>query len=173
MTNQGFFTYQDVRDQKIIAELFLKEIPETNATSFVVPTLRLGEPAYVQFSSPAHRIPHKPVVQASPDRWWAIHARLGTLLHYSMCKVQPFYPGAPWPSQDLSRLDLTMEQYQEKQRTLVSMVDALAPSFFLKQPAPAAQRNELWRVFDALIPPQLKDQYQQLAPDFFTWLLMP
>lgn len=171
MTNQGFITYQDVRDHKIIAELFLKEIPETNAASFAVPSMRLGEPAFVQFSSPAHRAPRKPVLQASPDRWWAVHARTGTLIYYSLCKVQPFYQGEPWPPQELTRLELNMEAYQEKMLALEGLVDALAPSFFLGQAEPAPQRYALWQLFDALIPVQLKDQYQQLAPDFFTWLI--
>ncbi len=171
MSAQSFISYQDLRTQKTLAQLLLSEIPETNAVSFAIPSKRLGEPAFVQFSAPAYRVPRKPVLQGAPDRWWGVHAVTGKLLFYALWKVQPFHIGRPYDNQELPRVEFSIDQYHEKLLLLESQVNSLVPAFFLNQSIPLEQKSALWETYRLLIPGQLIDQYQMLAPDFFAWLI--
>ncbi len=145
--------------------VYTAEIPVEHTTSLLVPTLRLGFPAYAFFAAPARRVPGQPLEIGVPDRWGALRADFGRLALYALTDAVPM--GGP----ALARVALSVESRSvtdvlAAQDRLSALLDGAAEAFF----AGGALPPGLVEAFAAVVPDALRPAYRALAPDFMAAL---
>lgn len=170
MDQTNFLSYDQIRKNQTVQHLRFNQMPEAYFISMPMPTLRLGKAAFVQFAGPAVRTPGKPVFRAAPDRWWALDAKTGYLLLYSMDNIFSFASGMRWDGQEVTPSGLTIAQAEEYLREWEIEMNELAPLFFRDIPGDVSRRKKVLNQASIMFDQRVLDQYHAVAPDFFEWL---
>lgn len=175
MVTKRFHSYQTILNNETIQFLVANET-EYGETSFLIPTLCFGRPAYVQFAVPVTILKHNQEEIAPPSHWWAVAAENNQLIFFTLYQNQPFALTQRWLPQVVST-KLGKKQndaINEVLPLLETEIEALADFFFTKIPPPAELQQSFWQHFTTLIiNQQAQQQYQALAPDFFRWVALP
>lgn len=166
---KSLLPYAEIRDRMRHHPLRQSEVPVEHAVSLPLPTRRCATPGYAFFASAATRSTGEPVLQAAPDRWWALSARSGHLLIYALWDVHPFADGR-WESQQLPPVSSTIQELQQSLKEIGELIDSVVPDFFDGGAGDGARRQTLLRKLSAILPAPLLPQYRALTTDFFEWL---
>jgi hypothetical protein len=65
---------------------------------------------------------------------------------------------------------LSFEELEEKLDSLETLIEILAPPFFMGEEGPPMQRHTLLQTLKEFLPEPIHAQYYALTPDFFVWL---
>ena len=163
-------SYKEMRQRQFSHMLRRSEIPIEYEVSLPLPTKRWGRAAYASFASPAIREPDQLMRQEAPDRWWIIDASSGRLLLYALWNILPYAQDVQWSMVTLPPVALSLEELEEKLDSLETLIETLAPSFFLNEEGARVQRHTLLQALKEYLPEPLYPQYYALTPDFFAWL---
>jgi hypothetical protein len=166
----SLMSYKEIRTDQFSSMLRLSEIPIGYEVSLPLPTKRWNRAAYACFASPATHQPHQSMRQGAPDRWWLIDASNGRLLLYALWNILPYAQDVQWSMITLPPVALSLEELEEKLDSLETLIETLAPPFFIGEEAPPMQRHTLLQTLKEVLPEPLHGQYYALTPDFFAWL---
>ena len=145
--------------------VYTAEIPVEHAKSILVPTLRLGFPAYAFFSAPSVHLPGEPVSMGAPGLWGALRADHGRLALFAATDALPM-GGPALEAVVLPRVSGTVDDLIAAQSRLSDLMDAAAAPFFAGGTPPEG----LAEAFAAVVPDLLLPAYRALAPDFMAFL---
>lgn len=140
------------------------EFPEEHHQSILLPTFRLGFPAFAFFSSPARRVPGQPLEVAAPDRWGALRADFGRLALFALVEAVPL--GGSLERVALPRDTRTLAEALAAQDRLSALLDQASASFLAERSLPSDLRETVEPAFAAVVPDVLRPAYRALAPDF-------
>jgi hypothetical protein len=146
------------------------ELPVEFASSFPVPTLRLGRPAWAAFAGPASRRRGQPLRLWAPDRWWALDQWGHSLVLYALVSAQPFGAEVEPGPVEVSPPAPDVASYDEDQRVLAELMDSVAPTFFNQGELAKPARSALLEHLSVQLVGPAVVWYRPLAPDFFAWL---
>jgi hypothetical protein len=163
-------SYKEMRERQFSHMLRRSEIPIEYEVSLPLPTKRWRRAAYASFASPAIRQPDQLMRQEAPDRWWIMDAYSGRLLLYALWNVLPYAEGVQWSTVTLPPVPQSLAELQEKLDSLETLMETLAPSFFMGEEGVRVQRHTLLQGLKAYLTEPLYPQYYALTPDFFAWL---
>ena len=141
------------------------EIPVEAFQSLLLPTRRLGFPAYAFFAAPARRVPGQPLEVGTPRRWGALLAESGSLALFALTSAVPL--GDVSMENAVLPLDArTLAEAKAAKERLTGLLDGAADLFFENGTVPAG----LSAAFAEVVPDALRPHYRALAPDFMAAL---